>query len=239
MRILIFIISLIPFTVYAFDFSNFGYGNTVNEGSISIDNNVVSGTSHGGIRGSGIVSSEQRSVAQFNAIKSSITADIKIVFSNKYQLQISGDDNIIKLISSTVSNNQLRVTATKNFSTQNPISIIIKMPVLKKIQQSGAGNLIIDNVTKESLILLFSGSGHVSAIGDVKKLNVILSGTGSLNLERLKAETASVAIEGMGNAHVSVSKQLDARIKGMGDIIYSGQASVRKSIQGMGRIAHK
>ena len=240
MKIITFLFLCFVFnSVFAFDFSNFGSGNTVNEGSIFIDNNKVSGSSQSGIKGSGIITSRQYSLNPFTKIILNIVADVKVVASNKFRFKIHGDDNVIELITSTVNNKQLQIQSTKNYSTQNPISIVIEMPMLQEINQLGAGNIKLDNVTKETLNIILSGSGIVSARGNADKLTASITGSGSLHLQQLKTRNASITIEGVGSVFVNVAKHLNAKINGMGDIIYSGKPSVTRRIQGLGRIAHK
>lgn len=232
-------ISLFSHATLAFDLSRIAYGNTVNDVRLSIDKNTMSQLSGRSVMGSGTVISKSHFLEPFHKIMINVMADVKVLSGDKYHFSIRGDDNIIKLISTRIVNEQLQIRSMKNYSTQSSITIIITMPVLKEIKQSGMGNIVLDNVTKDYLGIMILGSGNVYAKGKVDIFNAFVEGAGNLHLQQLKTHSAYITIEGMGSAFVDVSDYLNAQIKGMGSIYYSGEPSVDRKVQGMGRIVQQ
>lgn len=216
----------------------FNWGNTVNEGSIIIDNNVISGSSSStGIRGSGKQITQQRTLEAFNKLAIDIVADVRVTLGTKYHLSIKADDNIIEIISTDVADKQLIISSRKNYSARKPAIINIEVPMLKEVKQLGMGNIILDNISKETLTIIIAGSGSVSAKGTVGSLRAETSGTGSLNLQQLIAKRVSIKITGMGDAKIHALDALDVVIDGMGNVLYSGNPkNINKSITGMGDI---
>ena len=216
----------------------FNWGNTVNEGSIIIDNSVISGSSSsGGIRGTGNLITEQRKLGVFNKLSINIVADVSITSGKRYHLSIEGDDNIVKIISSDINNQQLTISSRKSYSAQQPLKINIKVPFLKEIKQSGTGTMFFDNISKNSLGIIMSGSGIVTGKGQVGALNAHISGSGTLNLQQLAAHKVTIKIAGVGDVNVQALDKLDVAIQGIGNIFYSGNPKiVNKSITGMGRV---
>jgi hypothetical protein len=81
-----------------------------------------------------------------------------------------------------------------------------------------------------------SGSGHASVAGDVERLEVAISGTGTVVAERLHARRASISISGSGRATAWPGESLEARISGVGEIRYYGDPVVDKHIAGVGSV---
>ncbi len=218
----------------------FNWGNTVNEGSIIIDNSVVSGSSSsssGGIRGSGNLITEQRKLGVFTKLAISVVADVRIISGKRYHMSIEGDDNIVKIISNDIINKQLTITSRKSYSAQQPLKINIEVPFLTGIKQSGTGSIFFDNISRDSLAIKMSGSGTMSGKGQVGTLNARISGSGTLNVQQLAAHKVIIKVSGVGEANVQALDKLDVAVQGMGNITYSGNPkSVNKSITGLGKV---
>lgn len=243
MRYLSIIVFLLIFSLSSFAYN---WGNRANEGSIIIENSVISGSvvsgnlSNTGVIGSGKREIQQRTIDDFDKVAIHIVADVIITSGKQYHMSIEADDNILKIISTNVYKKRLIISSPKSYSTRQPIKINIEVPFLKEVKQSGAGSVFLDNVSTLALNIVMSGSGTISANGAVENLTAEIKGSGDMNLQQLIAKRVKINISGAADASLQVLEQLDVRVQGVGNIIYSGNPKIiNKSISGIGRVIHQ
>jgi hypothetical protein len=87
------------------------------------------------------------------------------------------------------------------------------------------------------LAIQVSGVGNITASGNAKNLNLVLSGVGNAELEQLQAESATVKVSGVGKATVYASQSIDATTSGVGGVTVLGKPQDKKTKQsGIGKI---
>lgn len=152
---------------------------------------------------------------------------------------VKGDDNIVPLITTTVSNGAL-IIETKpltNINVSNPIQVSVTMKLLQGITLSGSGNINVSGMDGGDLSIDLPGSGDITVKGTADNLTLNLLGSGNIVCDELKASSATITLNGSGNIDVFVSDSLDANIRGSGTIHYAGNpAQVHKNVTGSGSI---
>ncbi len=81
-----------------------------------------------------------------------------------------------------------------------------------------------------------NGSGDMSFSGRAEEADLSISGSGDIHCFGLTSKTASIKINGSGNADVYATRQLNLKINGSGDIRYKGGANVDSHINGSGSV---
>lgn len=189
------------------------------------------------VRGSGKIESENRSVADFATLVVNIHANVSWHAGNKAELTIEADNNILPLIITESNNGTLIISVDKSYSTQSPIEIDIKTPALSVVAVNGSGTVNLDSVQEETMDLTVTGSGNISARGEVNTLSAVIVGSGNLNLEELQAKACAARINGSGTAELSVAHSLTAEINGSGNVIYYGSPdNVDADVRGSGEM---
>src|SRR4051812_39341469 len=84
-----------------------------------------SGAMYFATQGSGIAKSEPRDVKPFRRIRLDGAAKIRVTIGQPQQLTISGDDNILPLIDTTVDNEELRISSHESYSSKTPLEVTI------------------------------------------------------------------------------------------------------------------
>lgn len=228
----------------------------------SVNWNINIGDDFGGaIQGSGVIKSQTRKLADFNAISLDYPAEVTIKQGASNSIVITADDNLLKQLSSDVKGDTLTITNTEsNWSDRvkptKTITVVITLKDVSKIHMSSAGTLLAQDLKTDSLELIVSGAGDVSLPNlEVTSLDVNLSGAGNITADGkaesvdvnisgfggfkggdLHSQTANVRITGAGSATVWVEKSLDAHISGAGNISYYGDPTVDESISGAGNV---
>lgn len=189
--------------------------------------------------GSGKAVSETRNVSGFSSIELRGSADVTATIGSAESVTVKGDDNIVPLITTTVSNGAL-IIETKpltNINVSNPIQVSVTMKLLQGITLSGSGNINVSGMDGGDLSIDLPGSGDITVKGTADNLTLNLLGSGNIVCDELKASSATITLNGSGNIDVFVSDSLDANIRGSGTIHYAGNpAQVHKNVTGSGSI---
>ncbi|MEG4286438.1 head GIN domain-containing protein [Microcoleus sp. A006_D1] len=197
--------------------------------------NLISNTSN--VKGSGNVKTEKRSVASFDSLDANYVGSIQVRSQGQESLEISGDDNIIPLITTEVKNGTLYIRPTKGYNPQQKLQIIVSTPDLKKFVFDGVGKANLSNVKNDRLEIVVNGVGDFTASGETKEADITLSGVGSLDAKNLHTVNAKVNSTGVGNVDIYVTGQLDAQASGVGKINYYGSPKiVNRQAEGIGKI---
>lgn len=193
-----------------------------------------------GERGSGVAATETRTVGEFSSIhaEGSSIIEVQVREGLARTVEISTDDNLLKVIKTEVAAGVLEISAAADIDPQGDIHVKVTTPTLAGIHLEGANRLKLDIDSPGALDLHLEGAGGVRAAGRIGRLSVHSEGAGSIDAAELIARAVDIHIEGAGRANVNASESLKARIEGAGLIRYSGNPpSVEKDIEGIGRIS--
>ena len=227
---------------------------------VLISCNLLTNVGVRSITPSNTIISENRDVSGFNAIQFGTLGKVNLIQGEQESLNISGPDNLVPEISTTVSNGTL-VIKNKNNITINPLgannpltfTIVVKeltsfsvsgagdvqiepldTPSLE-ISMSGAGQIVQNQLTADDLKINLSGLGSIDISGQVPQASIDISGAGNVNAPDLQLQTAKVTISGLGGATLWVTEQLTGSISGAGSVSYYGNPQTNTSSSGVGQ----
>src|SRR5262245_8160137 len=202
---------------------------------------ILAGCSHIGttdkVRGSGNVKTEKRSLTPFDSMELICHGSIQVQSQGQEGLEISGDDNILPLITTEVKNGTLYIRSSKDYDPQGKLEIRVSVPDLKRFAFTGAGEANLSNIKNDRMEIVMTGAGSLTASGETKDADITLSGAGSVDAKNLHAINAKVNSSGVGRVELYVTGQLDAKAAGIGEINYYGSPKiVNKQANGLGGI---
>ena len=192
------------------------------------------------IQGSGNIISESRELNNFTSITLLGSIDVNIKTSESNNCVVVADDNLIPYIKTEVINNKLNVSLNESYSSEEKLVVNINTPNYDEVSLSGSGNINILDFKHNNLSLNISGSGNITGNGEVETLVVKINGSGNLMGEEIKSKSATITINGSGDAEVFASDSISAKINGSGNIEYFGNPeNVDSIINGSGDINSK
>jgi len=194
---------------------------------------------HPGEAGSGKRQTEKRSVANFTSISTEGAFEIEVVQGTPQSLEVEGDDNILTLITTEVSNNVLHIKNVRNYSTRTPIAIRISAPALEGISASGAGRIDISGLKNEKFALDVNGAPKISVSGETKVLEIETNGAANIDTHKLRADRAVVDSNGVSKVEVHAASELDVTVSGPSSVIYHGNPRVKQTVNGPGSVKKK
>lgn len=203
--------------------------------------------------------SENRDVSGFNAIEFSTFGKINILQGDVESLNISGPDNIVPEIRTTVRNGTLVIETRDNLtvrptSLENPLTFTLVVKELTSLDvsglgevqieplstprilynMSGAGSIVQNQITTEEINIDLSGLGEIEISGQAIQGSIEISGAGSVDAADLQLNTATVNMSGLGGATLWVTDQLTGDISGAGSVSYYGDPQTSTTSSGLG-----
>lgn len=155
------------------------------------------------VQGSGLMSSETRAAAGFDRIRITGLGSADIQVGETEGLQIEAEDNILPFIETSVQNGVLVIgtRANTNLNITRDIHYTIQVKSLSGLEFSGA--------------TLATVSGPVRAAA----FRIVLTGTGSLTVPDLQAQSLSIKCDGTGCAKLAGQVgELKAELNGTGEL---------------------
>ncbi len=203
------------------------------------------------IVGSGISKHEVRNLNGFSSVQINGSFTTTISQGDTYQVEIVGDENIIKNITTELSDSALYIEFKNGFSYQmdSPIHIHIQAPLWKNIALHGSGDVRSNNTIQgNQLEIQSNGSGEIQLdlkydvvnadlngspdlqlAGSATSFSVQSNGSGDISADQFICNRVSLFISGSGDANVHADSILNVQINGSGDVTYSGNASIINS----------
>lgn len=175
-----------------------------------------------GVTGSGTAKSEVRPVAGISEVAVSGALSVDIGPGPEAKVEISGDDNLVPLITTTVSGSRLEIGSKKSLRAKVPLVIHVAVPALTAVSVSGASGAVVHDARGDRLQLVAEGASKLRADGAVQELALEASGASDVDVDQLAVQRATARVSGASEAEIAVSKALDAHVGGASTLKYRG-----------------
>jgi len=183
---------------------------------------------------------DTRNVAGVRSVSMSVPGRLEIVAGDAEKLTLSGDDNVLPAIETTVERGELRIRfrerGSLNVRLKAPLRMTLTAKSIEGISVAGSGDVVANAMDARKLALSIAGSGNITLGGKAQSLDVQIAGSGDVKAGKLDAKSASVSIAGSGDATVWARESLNASVAGSGDVRYYGDPSVQRSVMGSGTV---
>jgi len=191
---------------------------------------------HDQVVGSGNGQVQKRDVPSFDSISTEGALDIKVVCQKPQTLEVEGDDNILPLISTEVSNQVLHIRILHNYSVQDSIKLRISVPNLNFLSVSGAGKIDVSGLKNDKFEMDVNGAPTLRVSGETKFADIDARGAGKIDAHNLLATRALVDSKGVARVEVHAIEELNVDISGPSHVIYEGSPVVNKTVHGPGSV---
>ncbi len=193
----------------------------------------------GGVRGSGVAKTETREVETFDEVRFPGAGRLEITVGKPSPLMVTGDDNLLPLISTKVTGTRLTIDFDEAINPKTDLVFKVGTADIKFLDCSGAAKAIVTGVKNEAFKIDLSGAGSVSVSGQTGRFELSISGTGNVDADDLAAKNVTANVSGAGNAEVQATETLKADVSGVGHIRYKGDPKVESSVSGVGSVMKK
>jgi predicted small secreted protein len=207
--------------------------------SLAVTVSMIAGCHMNQVSGSGNRLQQKREVASFTSISTNGAFEIDVTCQQPVGLEIEGDDNILPLVSTDVSNNVLHIKNLRSYSVSEPVKLKISVPSLEGISVNGAGRIDIVGMKNEKFEIDSNGAPTIKVSGETKLVNIDANGAGKIDTHKLRASKAVVDTKGVSRVDVRAVDQLDVTVSGPSHVTYEGDPVVNKTINGPGKVERK
>ena len=197
------------------------------------------GRMHAGVKGSGKRELQNRQIPSFTSISTEGAFTIEVTCQKELRLEVEGDDNILNLVRTEVSNNVLKISNSGSYSTDDPVTIKIAVQNLEVLTVEGAGKIDIRGMKNEKFKIDADGAPTINVAGTTNLVDIHSNGAGKIYTNDLRATRAVVNSNGASQVELDVQEHLDVTVNGPSSVTYKGDPVVNKSVNGPGRVGRR
>jgi len=199
-----------------------------------------------GIKGNGKVIKEDRKVSEFSGVRISNGIHAYIVQSDTTQVTVETDENVAKYLITEVKNGVLNVYLDESIHHVKTLKVYISSPKYESMRASSgatvfskgtikSGEMFIDissgaevkmNIEVNKLTCESSSGSDLTLNGKATVMNASSSSGSEIDAENLESEKCTVSTSSGANAHVFVTRELDAKASSGSQIHYNGNPSI-------------
>jgi len=205
-----------------------------------------------GVRGNGVVVSEQRSFndESFNSIEVSNGIDLFLTQSESPSILVQADENIQELIITKIENGTLKIYMDKNSHNVASKKVIVNFITIKKLKASSGSEVFSTNTLKVPRLDLSTSSGSeielsiettyitsssssgsiLNLEGKTKEFVGNASSGSQLNASKLTAQFCEVKASSGADLSVKCSEEFDANASS-GANIENHETSLKTSVK--------
>lgn len=209
------------------------------------------------IHGNDDIITNTRNIGYFDGVKTMGNFNVRCVNDSTFDLELTGESNILPYISTEIYNDVLQVKEFPNTCLKENYTVTVKAycPELTSVTIAGSGNAEFDNYTGNTLDLNISGSGSIigtlyynklystiSGSGDMELYGEVeygdyeINGSGTVRALNLQHKNVVVNISGSGDVFIHCTNSLTVNISGSGNVYFVGYPQIFSDISGSGSI---
>jgi len=129
-----------------------------------------------------------RDVDDFTAVSFGVAGEMILVQGDQFKVELKGDEDLLDIIETTVKNDRLYIKKENwRFRSNGRVTVYVTMKEIDGLSVSGSGVL------------------HTDGPIDCDELDLSVSGSGKLDINKLSADVIDCSISGSGNIYVSGS----------------------------------
>ncbi len=168
-----------------------------------------------------------QNIGPFDRIEVGGAFKVKIRQGNKHHVELLGSDEAIESVRLDRSGSTLEIGHKRglDFSQQGGITAIITMPELESLEIGGAchAELIDFKAPQHEMQIEMGGASYLRMEGQVRELNLDLSGASQLHAFEMEAKDVRIDASGASQARVRAYHDLRIEASGASRVRYSGQ----------------
>jgi hypothetical protein len=201
---------------------------------------------------------EVRDVRDFQEVALEGVGTLVIEQGDTESLTIDAEPKVLQRIETEVVNGKLTIRPDRSFKTREPITYSLTVKQLTgielagagrveaaqlssdqlRIAGSGAGAVVIQSLTANTLDVIARGNVQAELAGTVDSQTVVVSDAAKYAAANLASRIASVTASGAAQIVVNVSESLDAQVSGAASVEYIGDPAVTQDLSGVGRLTN-
>ena len=184
---------------------------------------------------------QTRTVAPFDRLEIADSVDVEVVPGDGREVEVFGGEDVLDRVETESSGGLLRIDIRDRGIVigEDPLGDVrvqVAASALDAVQIESSADVDLGELALPELVLEIEGAGEVEASGNADRLSATIQGAGDAELSDLAVRTATVVVQGAGEANVNVSERLDVTVQGAADVTYRGDPVVESDVEGPGDV---
>jgi len=193
-----------------------------------------------GIKGSGDMETRSFDLNDFSEIIVGGAFEVDVTFGDQQEIRVTIDDNLWDNLELEVKGDRLIIDWDEDCRPDSDCRLRLTVTSLEAMTIHGAADVDITDFEGDTFRFDLSGAADLEMSGKVDDLEIQVSGAGDIDTRDLQAQHVKVRISGAGNANITATESIDAKVSGVGNIKYWGDPKKeRTNVSGMGHITAK
>ncbi len=199
---------------------------------------ILGGLALGGcVQGNGPVVSELRDVRPFSRLEVGSGIRVEATIDDTTGLAVRAQQNIMPLVTTEVSGTTLTVEARDDFTSAEPVTVVVSTPSLEAVSMSGGAMLRVDQLDGDAIELDARGGSVLTISGNAGHVSLVADGGSVVDLGDLAARWLEVRLGGGANASVMASDRVTGSASGGAILSVAGGGSVEVNATGGASVA--
>jgi hypothetical protein len=212
-----------------------------------------------GVKASGNVATEERSVSKFHSVKLNCNGIVNITQGDSQTVIVKTDDNLFSNIKTEVKRGELIISVSGILTNVTTIEVDIIMNEINslivnsqgrmdvqgdvevndiKLAINGTGNISI-NIVTDFILSKIIGTGTITVSGTTSTHEIEIVGSGLVDAESLSSENAKLNISNGGNCKLYVKEKMEVNTGfGGGNVEYRGEPIIYGKMNGITNITY-
>lgn len=193
---------------------------------------------------SGSETRETRDVSTFSALDLSISANVYLKQGSSQSVELRGSSDDLEKVITEVSGSELKIKTRPGSWNLSRIDVFITMQDIDQLKIAGSGSIKNETAIKtNNLELIISGSGNINITDlSAQEISSVISGSGNISYSGSSTVNSSkIIITGSGNVNAEgiVSKDLQVNVTGSGNCKVNASSSLNIQVTGSGDVYYK
>ena len=165
---------------------------------------------------------ELRQMQPFSYIDAKGIRELEIINGQEQRVEVIGETSQVRAVNTSVDDGELVITARTTRGRERAVRLLVRVKQLQGVDVSGSVKV---RVTAIRGILDFDVSGATIAQleGQVRRLNISISGASEVWAENLVADSVEADLSGAALLNVHVKQRLAVEASGGSRVVYQGQ----------------
>ena len=203
---------------------------------------AVGGILLAGAVGAAPVAHENRPISDVTRIVLRAPGELIVTQGANDQLELEAEQRVLARLRTQVLDGVLHIkTDAKGFSTDQPVRYRVRLRTLAGIESHDAAQIRLGRFTASSLDLVLAGSGRLDLAGlTARRLSVRLPGSAEVHIGAGAVETSQLDISGSGQYAASklIAERVSVAISGSGEALVAAQRLLEVTIDGSGELCY-
>jgi hypothetical protein len=188
------------------------------------------------LKGSGVGATRARSVAAFSELSVGNGLEFEVTVGKGASLEISGDDNLISLVTTQVEGKRLTLGVDKKLKQRQPLRVRVGTERLDGIRVVAGAKGKVSGVRAEAFHVESGGGATVEIAGSSQALEVKSRSAARVDLKGFSAAKGIVTAADASTIELGYLEELDVTQTGMSRVIYRGEPKLTQSVKKPARL---